>query len=128
MSVELVLLTPVLLALLLLVVLGGRLAQARADVDGAAREAARAASLAREATAAEAAGLAAARARLSEGRPTCRDLDVAVDASGFDAGGLVTATVSCTVGLGDLSGLGVPGTRVVASSFTEVVDAYRGTA
>ena len=118
MSVELVLVTPVLLALLLFVVLGGRLAQARADVDGAAREA----------TAAEAAGLAAARARLSEGRPTCRDLDVAVDASGFTAGGLVTATVSCTVGLGDLSGLGVPGTRVVASSFTEVVDAYRGTA
>ena len=45
-SLELVLVTPVVLLLLLFVVCAGRLAEARADVDRAARDAARAASIA----------------------------------------------------------------------------------
>ena len=128
MSVELVLITPALLVLLMLVVMGGRYAQARADVDAAAREAARAASNSRAAAAAQVAGRDAARSSLREGGVTCRRLDVAVDASEFGPGGLVTATVSCAVDLGDLTGLRVPASRVVRSSFTEPVDAFRGTA
>ena len=127
MSVELVLVTPALLLLLMLVVMGGRYAQARADVDAAAREAARAASNSRAVAAAQVAGWDAARSSLREGGVTCRRLDVAVDAAEFGPGGLVTATVSCTVDLGDLTGLRVPASRVVRSSFSEPVDAFRGT-
>lgn len=126
MSLELVLVTPVLLLLLMLIVLGGRYAQARADVDAAARDAARAASIARAVSGAQVAGHDAARASLREGGVTCRRLDVSVDASAFAPGGLVTATVSCTVDLGDLAGLRVPASRVFSSSFSEPVDTYRG--
>lgn len=126
MSVELVLLTPVLLALVLLVVAGGRLAQARSDVDGAARDAARAASMARDSVTAAAAGTDAARATLHEGHVSCRHLEVDVDTAAFAAGGTVTASVSCTVELGDLTGLALPGTRLVSAKFTEAVDTYRG--
>ena len=39
----------------------------------------------------------------------------------------VTVTISCTVPLGDLLLLGGgPGVRTVSSSFTSIVDAYRG--
>jgi Flp pilus assembly protein TadG len=47
-TAELVLLTPLLILLLLLVVAFGRLAGARIEVDGAAAQAARAASIARD--------------------------------------------------------------------------------
>jgi Flp pilus assembly protein TadG len=47
MSVELAVMIPALLLLMLIVVLGGRLVEARGAIDGAARDAARAASLAR---------------------------------------------------------------------------------
>lgn len=127
MSVELVLLTPAMLLLLMLVVLGGRYAQARSDVDAAAREAARAASIARQAVTAQSAGREAARAQLREGGVTCRRLDVRVDAGDFRPDGLVTATVSCIVDLGDLAGLRVPGTRTFSSTFSEPIDAFRGT-
>jgi Flp pilus assembly protein TadG len=126
-SLELVLITPALVVLLLLVVMGGRYAQARADVDSAARDAARAGSIARGTDSAEADGEAAARARLREGGVTCRTLTVAVDTSQFRAGGSVTATLSCTVDLGDLTGLAVPASRTFSARFTEPVDVYRGT-
>jgi Flp pilus assembly protein TadG len=125
-SVELVLVTPVLLVLLLLVVALGRLADARAQVDGAARDAARAASIARGPDSARSQAEAAAGARLVEGGVTCRGLDVEVDLGRFRAGGTVSATVTCDVDFGDLTLLGVPGSRAVAATSAEVVDVYRG--
>ncbi|HVT78727.1 MAG TPA: TadE/TadG family type IV pilus assembly protein [Acidimicrobiales bacterium] len=126
-AAELVLLTPALVAMLLLVVMGGRYAQARADVDAAARDAARAGSIARGPDSAAADGASAARARLHEGDVTCRTLNVALNTGEFRAGGSVTATVTCAVDLADLSGLKLPASRTVTASFTEPIDAYRGT-
>ena len=126
-SLELVLLTPAIVLLLLLVVMGGRYAQARADVDAAARDAARAGSIARGSDSAASGGEAAARSRLHEGGVTCRTLTVDVDTSQFRAGGSVTATVTCDVDLGDLTGLRLPVSRAFTASFTEPVDVYRGT-
>jgi Flp pilus assembly protein TadG len=126
-SLELVLLTPAIVAMLLLVVMGGRYAQARSDVDAAARDAARAGSIARGPYSATADGEAAARARLQEGGVTCRVLSFVLDTAEFRAGGSVTATVSCTVELGDLTGLKLPAERTITGSFTEPVDVYRGT-
>jgi Flp pilus assembly protein TadG len=125
-SVELVLVTPVLLVVLLFVVALGRLADARAQVDSAARDAARAASIARGPDSARTGALAAAGDRLAEGGVTCRSLDVQVDVDGFRAGGTVMATVTCDVDFGDLTLLGVPGNRAVAATAAEVVDVYRG--
>lgn len=126
-AVELVLLTPALVAMLLLVVMGGRYAQARANVDAAARDAARAGLIARGPDSAVADGEAAARAGVREGGVTCRTLGFVLDTTDFRAGGSVTATVTCTVDLSDLSGLRLPTSRTFTSSFTEPIDVYRGT-
>jgi Flp pilus assembly protein TadG len=124
--VELVLITPVLIVVLLLVVLAGRVTQARAEVDEAARDAARAASLARTPFAARADGLSAAQATLSSGSVRCRQLIVTVDTGAFAPGGSIAATVTCTTDLSDLSLLAVPGSKHLTSHFIEPVDLYRG--
>lgn len=126
-SIELVMLTPVLLVLLLLVVAGGRLADARGAVDAAARDAARAGTIARSPGDARRDALAAAEARLDEGSVGCRNLTVDVDESDFRPGGSVAVTVTCSVDLGDLTLLRVPGIRDIITHAVEPVDAFRGT-
>lgn len=126
-TLELVLLTPVLLLMLMFVVFLGRLGEARNDVDRAARDAARAASIARDSTDADAAGRSAASETLASGGVPCRQLDVRLDTSAFSAGGEVRATVSCTVDLADMVELQLPGSKTMTASFAEPVDTYRGT-
>lgn len=125
-TLELVLITPALLLMLLFVVFLGRLGEARNDVDRAARDAARAASIARSAGDADVAGRDAARSTLEAGGVSCRQLDVVVDASQFSAGGYVSATVTCTVDLADVAALKIPGSETLTASFSEPVDLYRG--
>jgi Flp pilus assembly protein TadG len=126
-SLELVLVTPALVLLLLLVVAGGRIEQARGQIDGTAREAARAASIARTSTEARTAATQLASRRLADQHLTCGSLTVVTDITEFHAGGSVTSTVRCTVDLSDLIGLGVPGSRVLTASATEPIDVYRRT-
>lgn len=125
-TTELVLLTPVLIVMLLFVVALGRLTAARQDVEAAARDAARAAANARSVSAAHTEGARAAAAALDGRDTSCRGLTVAVDTESFAAGGTVTATVACTVGFGDLTGLSLPASRTITSTFAAPVDRYRG--
>ena len=83
-SVELVLLTPVLVGLLCLTVAFGRIQNARADVEAASRAAARAASIERSAPAARVAGERAATAELDSSGYRCDALRV--DVSGVSRG------------------------------------------
>ena len=126
-TTELVLLTPVLIIMLLFVVALGRIASTRQDVDAAARDAARAAANARSPAAARAEGTTAAEASLTEQGITCRNLTVTVDTAAFRAGGTVTAAVSCTVDLADLTSLSIPSSRTITATFTTPIDQYRGT-
>jgi Flp pilus assembly protein TadG len=125
-AVELVLVTPVLIALMLFVVAGGRLASSRADVDAAARDSARAASIARSPAMAQRDGTIAAEAALTNRNLSCRTLTVTIDTAEFRPGGTVADTVSCDVELAELTGLGLPGRRTVSSRFVEPVDTFRG--
>ena len=125
-TVELVILTPLLLLLLLFVVALGRVAGARIDVNGAASEAARAASIARSPLAAQDAARQTASSALADQHITCADLNVAVDTAQFHAGGSVGVTVSCTVKLGDLTGLRVPSSKVLTATASAPIDRYRG--
>ena len=125
-SVELVLMTPLLVGLLLFVVGLGRLAGANGDVESAARDAARAASNERSPGHAEQSGIDAATATLSDRGIECSNLSVHVDSSQFRADGFVTATVTCLVGLQDLTMIGFPGTSTLSAEFTAPVDRYRG--
>lgn len=125
-AVELVLITPVLIALLLFVVMLGRLGSARATVDAAARDAARAASIARSPNAAQTAGVDAANVSTRTAGLRCAQLTVEI--TGNDSRGTaIEATVSCTVPLGDLAlGLQIPATKTLTGHFIAPVDRYRG--
>lgn len=126
-ATELVILTPLLLVLLLFVVALGRLTSARLNLDGAAAQASRAASLARDpGTATEAAQQTATAALGSDG-VTCSNLNVDTDTANFVSGGWVTVTVTCTVGLADLVGLRMPASQTMSSTSSSVVDTYRST-
>ena len=124
-STELVLLTPLLIVLLLFVVALGRLASARLDVDGAAAQAARAASITTNPTAATATAAQTATAALGTDHVTCAALTVHTDTARFAPGGSVAVTVTCSVALSDLVGLRLPAAESVSSTATSVIDTYR---
>ena len=124
-TAELVILTPLLILLLLFVVALGRLAGARIDVDGAAAQAARAASIARSPGAASAVAQQTASSALSSQHITCAHLAVSVDTADFTPGGSVAVTVTCGVDLADLTGLHLPGSEAVTSHFVAPLDRYR---
>ena len=124
-TAELVLLTPLLILLLLFVVALGRLSGARLDVDGAAAQAARAASIARDPTTAAAMAQQTASAALGSDGLTCGHLDVNTNTTQFAPGGYVAVTVTCVVGLSDLAGLRLPASESVTSTATSVIDVYR---
>jgi Flp pilus assembly protein TadG len=118
MSVELAVIAPGLILLLLLVAAGGRVVEVQGHVDGAARDAARAASLAQSAGQAGQFALQAAQADLGTGS-WCETGSVQALVSGFPvgavaAGAAVTVTVRCTV---DMSPFGLLGFRP-AMTFT----------
>jgi Flp pilus assembly protein TadG len=126
-AAELTLLTPLLVALLLFVVLCGRFAETKLRVNDVAHQAARAATLARTPSQATADARATAGAALASAGISCQSLSVSTDTQGMRPGSTVTVTVSCTVGLGDLTMLGVPGSRTFQSTFSSPVDVWRGT-
>lgn len=124
MTVELVVLAPVLLVLSLLIVHLGRAGGASQQVRRAADAAARAASIvapSRMLTEAR----SVATASLDANGVDCTSTSVAVRVGGPPTLRTVTVTVSCTTNAGGLDLLGVAGRSVSASS-TEVVDRYRG--
>ena len=124
-ATELVLLTPLLILMLLFVVALGRLAGARINVDGAAAQAARAASIATTPAEASAAAQQTATAALGSDHVTCATLQVTTNTARFAPGGSVSVTVSCSVALSDLTGLRLPASEDVTSSAISVIDTYR---
>lgn len=117
---------PLMVLAALTVVVCVRLASAASDVNAAAAAGARQSSLARSPGAAVVAGRNGATATLAGRRLTCQPSTIQVDASGMVAGGQVVVTVTCTVTLADLSGLGLPGTVVLTGTARQPVDVYRG--
>ena len=98
-TVEFVLLAPLLIVLMLFLVLAGRVVEAHGQVDGAARDAARAASLARSLGQADLDARAAVNADIRGG--WCQNVTV----SGFAAGSTaVTVSLNCSL---DLTYVGV---------------------
>jgi Flp pilus assembly protein TadG len=124
-ATELVLLTPLLILMLLFVVALGRTVSARLEVDGAAAQAARAASIARDPATATAMAQQTATAALSSDHVTCADLTVNTNTAQFAPGGSVAVTVTCTVNLADLVGLRLPASQAISSTSTSVIDQYR---
>lgn len=128
-SIEMVLLVPAFILLLMMLVMGGRLALAHQSVQSAASEAARAASLERGANSQDR-GLAAAESFLSDEGLHCSAVDVTLDTEGktSDPGTpdqFVDATVSCDVPLADLALPGIGGSRSVEATASSPIDTFR---
>jgi Flp pilus assembly protein TadG len=125
-AAELVLITPLLILILMLIVAAGRLTDARLQVDSAAMQAARAASLARDPATAASQANATAQAALASEHVTCDPLNVTPDMAAFRPGGQVSVQVTCTVSLAGLTLLHLPGSQTLTASFTSPIDVYRG--
>ena len=123
-TVELVLLTPLLFAMLAFLVGLGRTADARGRLVGAVRDAARAASL--STTPADAAQTAhdTALANLVDAGLECRQPQVSTDTGRFTPGGQVSVTIRCTLDLSALVISGLPGRTSLVAAATVPLDRY----
>lgn len=124
-TAELVLLTPLVVGMLLLIVALGRFTEARSDVDAAARDAARAASIARTGDSARVDAAEAAASTLQAGGTSCRTMTVDLDLADFRPGGNVAARIACVVDLADVSMLRLPGSKTFAATSVSVIDLFR---
>lgn len=120
-SVELAILAPLVGILLACVVLVGRVQIARADLEGAARSAARDLSMARDPDAVQRDVEEGLDLTLKVGSPSCRSLSFTPVLRATE----VSVTIACVVDLQAAAVLPVPGTMTVTARATEVVDTYR---
>lgn len=124
-AVEAAIIAPGLLMLMLLVVFAGRVSEADGNVQRAASEAARAASMRQTPAAATEAAEVTVAANLAAAGTPCQSLRTDVSTDQLRPGGIVTVEVTCIVSMSDVALLGVPGTRTFNARAVEVVDTYR---
>ncbi|KRA37945.1 MULTISPECIES: TadE/TadG family type IV pilus assembly protein [unclassified Nocardioides] len=125
MAIEAVILTPALVAAIIVIVAGGRYVDARGQANHAAYAAARAASLTTNQEAAVQAGTQAAQDSMADRGLACSTLKVDIDAGDFSPGGNVRVTVTCHADLSDLSGIGLPGTKTFVFSAVAPLELHR---
>lgn len=128
-AVEITLVAPVLVAFILVVIFGGRLALARQAVQSAAFDAARAASLARSQSEARTAAAKTANATLANQQLPCATTQLTADTTGFakpvGTPASVTVRLVCDVGAGDLGLPGIAATVPVDAEATSPLDSFR---
>ena len=124
-AVEVAVIAPALLFLMLLVVFAGKVAEADGNVERAASDAARAASLRQHPADATTDAQRAAAANLAAAGVPCVDLTTTVDTRHLAPGGTVSVTVSCEASMADVTLLGVPRRRTFTATAVEVIDTYR---
>ncbi|MCR1785878.1 pilus assembly protein [Nocardioides carbamazepini] len=112
-----------------LIILGGRTATSHQALQSAAADAARSASIARDATAAKADALTAAKSSLANQDVPCTAVFATVDTAAFlkppGEPGVVSVTVSCRLDLSDLAIPGIPGSRILRSTMSSPLDTWR---
>lgn len=122
MSVEIVLLAPILMMLVLLVVLCGRYVSVRGDIDAAARDAARAASMQVTLADANAVAQQVVDDSVSAGHTDCGTVGLT---GSWRAGGRITVRLSCSVSYEGLGLLGMRGSTQMTTESVVPLDSYR---
>ena len=123
---ELVILLPAVLALFGLVVAFGRTTTAGNDVEHAARVGARAAASAQTSGGGSTLAREVVVDSLRSAGLSCAS-GPAVSVSGdWTPGGRVTVTVSCSASLADITKFGLPGSRTLTATASELIDRTRG--
>jgi Flp pilus assembly protein TadG len=125
MTVELIVLAPMVVLFAILVLGLGRYELARQRVTEATFAAAQAASLAPSAGQAQMAAQEVADSGLNVGSRTCSGLLVTTDVTAFGSGGMVTVELECHVDRSDLLIPGIAGSASVQSRQVVPLDPYR---
>ena len=127
-AIEAVVVGPAVILLIGLVILGGRVALAHQTVQSVAADTARAASLERTTSRAQASANTALETGLRQ-QPLCSTYELHLDLNGFKvpAGrpASTSATVTCRVSLSDIAVPGLPGTITIQATMTSPIDTYR---
>jgi hypothetical protein len=124
-STELVLLTPLLVAILGGFFFAGRLVLARQDVDDAARTALQAAVVMPDGQGASRLAELTTLTVLGPDHGLCSRVSTTTDTSDFVAGGRVSVRVTCVVLFSSLAFAGVPGVVSIAATRGGVLEPYR---
>jgi Flp pilus assembly protein TadG len=124
-TVELVVLTPVVVMFALATLAFGRLTQARQQVVEAAQAGAQAAAVGSNPLQAQQAAQSAAETGILASAHTCANPQINTDVAHFVPGGYVVVQVTCHVQLSDLLVPGLPGATTVQASSTAPLDPYR---
>lgn len=125
-TVELSCLTVVFVVVVLAISGFGRFALARADLDQAVRDGARAASLRRTPEAASADAAQAVDAALTGGGLACASRQLRVDTSELRPGGQVSVSLRCELDMARVTLLRLPGARTMMASFVAPIDPLIG--
>lgn len=125
-ALEMALLAPFLLLIVALIYAYGRVGQVNGTLESGTRDAARSATMARSADEASRTATQVVRQALANAPAACRtSLDVHL-VGDFLPGEPVTVNASCTYSVSDLGLPGAPGSLTAKSSFTSMLDPYRG--
>jgi Flp pilus assembly protein TadG len=124
-TVELVVITPILLVMALMMLAFGRVSASRQEVVEASRAGAQAAAVMSNANSAQWGAAVDAAVGISNRGHTCTNPQIVTDTSHFHPGGYVTVTVTCHVELSDVAVPGMPGSTAVQASATAPIDPYR---
>lgn len=125
-AVEMAVLVPSVLLILALIYAYGRTGSVNGNLESGTRDAARAATLARSYDDAVTRARRVVREAISSTPRACRDTLQVTVSDTFQPGEPVTVTATCSYGLADLGLPGTPGDITPESSFTSMLDPYRG--
>jgi Flp pilus assembly protein TadG len=125
-AIELAMLTPSILLIFALIFVYGRAAQVNGTLESGTRDAARSVTLARSYDDAVDRAHAVLLDALKDAPQSCQNtLDVRIVGT-YEAGEPVTVDADCTYDISDIGLPGAPGTITAKSSFTSMLDPYRG--
>lgn len=128
-TLELVIVVPAFLLIISTVLMAGRVMLAHQAMQAVANDAARAASIAKTSGTAQSDAALAAKLSLDTNRLKCVTTTVSVDTSEFSkpagSAASVTATVTCVLGLADISLPGIPGSLTISKVGLSPIDTFR---
>jgi Flp pilus assembly protein TadG len=125
-AVEMAMLAPSLLVIFALIFVYGRAAQVNGTLESGTRAAARSVTLARSYDEAVDSANAVLLEAMKDAPQSCQNsLNVHIVGT-YEAGEPVTVDADCTYDVSDLGLPGAPGTITTKSSFTSMLDPYRG--
>jgi Flp pilus assembly protein TadG len=125
-AIELAMVAPGLLMIFALIFAYGRAGQVNGTLESGTRDAARSVTLARSYDEARDRANAVVLDAIKDTPQSCQNSLVVRIEGDYQPGEPVTVSARCTYGLSDLGLPGAPGTLTSSSSFTSMLDPYRG--